>query len=153
SLASSLDVCPYFLLGACAQFYQFKALLHPGVALGMIGLAAFIQPSGAMLTELTLYILTTVAVLGFALTPAPVLSRAGRWGDFSYGIYLYGFAVQQSVNALAGSPLTPLQNAMMSIPIAVVLAVFSWRLVERRALALKPKRAAPRTVPAVEVQA
>jgi peptidoglycan/LPS O-acetylase OafA/YrhL len=153
SLASSLDVCPYFLLGACAQFYQFKTLLHPGVALGMIGLAAFIQPSGAMLTELTLYILTTVAVLGFALTPAPVLSRAGRWGDFSYGIYLYGFPVQQSVNALAGSHLTPLQNAMMSIPIAVVLAVFSWRLVERRALALKPKRAAPRTVPAVEVQA
>ncbi len=150
SLASSLDVCPYFLLGACAQLYRVKELLRPGVALGFIGLTLFAQPSG-VLAELALYILTPLAVLGFAVLPVPVFSRAGRWGDFSYGIYLYAFPVQQTLNALASGRLTALQNTALAIPITFLLAIASWRLVERRALALKPRRTS-RVVPAVGVR-
>lgn len=150
-VASMLDVCPYFLLGACAQVYPIRPLLQPSVALGVIGLVVFLQPTG-LLADVALYLATPLAVLGFALSPAPVFSRAGRWGDFSYGIYLYGFPLQQTVNALATSRLTPLQNALISIPLALLLGVVSWRLIERRALALKPRRMVAKPA-AVGVQA
>lgn len=68
------------------------------------------------------------------------LAGWGRWGDPSYGIYLWGMLVQQVVVSL-GCGLTPASNLLISVPMTVVLAYTSWHLVERRALALKDRPA------------
>jgi peptidoglycan/LPS O-acetylase OafA/YrhL len=139
SMASFLDVSPYFLLGACFQQYPLTGLLTPAIALGLVGVVLFLQPSGPIPMELTLYLVAPLAILAFGLAPAPVFSRAGRWGDFSYGLYLYGFPSQQLVNELLGGTPSALRNALLSFPLALLCAVLSWHLVERRALRLKPR--------------
>lgn len=59
-----------------------------------------------------------------------------RFGDYSYGLYLWGFPVQQSVVHLWPT-MTAYQNIAISLPIALMLGVLSWYAIEKPALALK----------------
>jgi len=60
-------------------------------------------------------------------------------GDYSYGLFLYGFPVQQAIVQIdPGIGAVPLTCAALAV--ALALAVLSWHLVERRALALKRAR-------------
>lgn len=59
-----------------------------------------------------------------------------RFGDYSYGIYLWGYPAQQIVAAHAGG-LHSHGNALAGFLIALALAIASWHLVEQPALRLK----------------
>ena len=56
-----------------------------------------------------------------------------RWPkhiDYSYGLFLYGFPVQQML--LAHWPqLGPLQLFALAAPLALLLAALSWHLIEK----------------------
>jgi peptidoglycan/LPS O-acetylase OafA/YrhL len=65
------------------------------------------------------------------------LTRFTSRDDLSYGVYLFGWPVQQA--ALVFFPLSgALLNAALSLPIAMIVALFSWRLIEKPALRLRP---------------
>ncbi len=76
-----------------------------------------------------------VLVLAFR-TPA-AWRRITAPGDVSYGVYVYAFPVQQSVAAVWGPYVGPLVMFVIAFPITYVLALLSWRLIERPALSLK----------------
>lgn len=59
-----------------------------------------------------------------------------RFGDYSYGIYLWGFPMQQMI-AHHFPALSPIHNAMMAFPLALLLGIFSWTVIESPALRLK----------------
>jgi peptidoglycan/LPS O-acetylase OafA/YrhL len=139
-LISALDVAPYFMIGALVKRMNWESLLNPVLALFFIGIVALIPPTTAVHDEIILYLLLPYVVLTFALSSHRLLQSAGRFGDFSYGLYLYGFLVQQCVNDLTGNALSALQNAAISLPVALVLAYISWHLVEKPMLSLKPRK-------------
>lgn len=60
----------------------------------------------------------------------------GRWGDLSYGTYLWGFPVQQTLIATAGIRDPLLIFAICLVP-TLILAALSWRLIEQPALRYK----------------
>jgi peptidoglycan/LPS O-acetylase OafA/YrhL len=64
----------------------------------------------------------------------------GRFGDFSYGLYIFAFPVQQVVVQALGGHCTVSADLALAYPTTLVLAVLSWHLVERRCLALKDVR-------------
>jgi peptidoglycan/LPS O-acetylase OafA/YrhL len=66
------------------------------------------------------------------------LSAAGRFGDFSYGLYLWGWPAQQIVQSLA-APSHWALNVALAMPLALALAVLSWFAVEKPALAFKSR--------------
>lgn len=146
SLSGALDASPYFLIGCVFSATSLSRRLDATVALLLIGLVTFLQPSGAVASELALYIVLPYTVLSFATQATPFISKAGRFGDPSYGIYLYGFVIQQAVYHFAGRGMPPLHNAAVSIPLATVLAYLSWHLVEKHALRIRPRRGANSTV-------
>lgn len=135
-LASVLDVAPYFFIGALYSLTVLRRLLDPAVALFSIGVFALFQPSSAAGSEIVLYLILPLCVLAFGLASTPVLRRAGRFGDFSYGLYLYGFVVQQSLLSIYPT-MSARANAGASLVIAFVLAFISWHLVESPALRFK----------------
>jgi peptidoglycan/LPS O-acetylase OafA/YrhL len=63
-----------------------------------------------------------------------------RFGDISYGLYLYGFLAEQVVAAILGGHPPLVAMLPGSLLLSVPLAVLSWRLVEKPALAHKPRR-------------
>jgi peptidoglycan/LPS O-acetylase OafA/YrhL len=58
-------------------------------------------------------------------------------GDFSYGIYLYGFVIQQSVAALGPWTHDWRISLVISFPIILATAILSWQLLERIFLRMK----------------
>jgi peptidoglycan/LPS O-acetylase OafA/YrhL len=72
----------------------------------------------------------------FAYVPAGFIRHYNRVGDYSYGVYIYAFPVQQSIAALIPH-VSVLSMFLMSATITLMLAVLSWHLLERHALNLK----------------
>jgi len=138
---------------------QHKLVLHMG-AMFFVGSAAFVKKisfarlwphslfaicfviATALVSEkafLPVYTLVLPwAVLAIAYAPTRFLHGYNQLGDFSYGMYIYAFPVQQWVAYLIKG-VQPLQMMSICFPVVLLLAVLSWKLVERRALAFKAK--------------
>ncbi len=76
--------------------------------------------------------------LWLALTPRLPVIPAARFGDLSYGIYIYGWPAEQVAIWLMGGQAAWWQVFMIAMPAAAALAWLSWHLVESPALRLKP---------------
>lgn len=76
-------------------------------------------------------------VIYLALTPKINLSFISKYGDFSYGLYIYAFPIQQAIVHFSGGKITPLANFIIALPITFIFAYFSWHLIEKKALKLK----------------
>ena len=62
-----------------------------------------------------------------------------RFGDPSFGMYLYGWPIEQTWRAVIGPGVGSLGLFALSLPVAAVLGYASWHLIEKRALSFKPK--------------
>lgn len=67
----------------------------------------------------------------------PILKNAGKYGDFSYGMYIYSFPVQQYFASI-WKPEYGFYNYMLTTCIAtLIFAIASWHLIEKNALKLR----------------
>jgi len=85
--------------------------------------------------------------LWLALTPRLPVIPAARFGDLSYGIYIYGWPAEQAAIWLLGGRAAWWQVFLIAMPAAAALAFMSWHLVERPALRLKPATRRPSASP------
>jgi len=82
-------------------------------------------------------------VIWAATLPVGWANRFGRAGDFSYGMYLYAFPVQQAVVSVGGASWPQPVFIAASFMLCLAFAVASWHGIEYPALRLKPRRTAP----------
>ena len=78
------------------------------------------------------------AVIAVGRSSTQGLRSASRYGDFSYGMYLWAFPVQQVLIAMFGRMGLLVDVPLVSL-ISFALAILSWRLVEARALAVRSR--------------
>lgn len=104
-----------------------------------IMLAVFLALSRTDWVPFAAVVLFPYLVLVLAYRTPHSWRRITAPGDVSYGLYLYAFPVQQALVASLGAGLGPIAMFALALPITYLLALGSWRLVERPALALKPK--------------
>lgn len=123
-----------FLCGLCLYAFRASIPWRAGLAAGALAvfllLAAPRGPSwGDYLLPLPGAYVTVFIGLANPRRAALITS-----GDYSYGIYLYGYPVQQSVLAVFGHPLMPWWlNFLVSMAVVAALAFGSWHLVETQA--------------------
>jgi peptidoglycan/LPS O-acetylase OafA/YrhL len=113
------------------------------------------RPSGALAVAAALGIVATVflgqMLFAFALfggylaiylatSRRIVLPRAGRFGDLSYGLYIYGWPIEAYVAHAFGGTATWWQVFLIGTAVALIVAFLSWHLIERPALRLKTAR-------------
>ena len=140
---SFLVLTPIFLSGSLIFLYREKLPDSGTLALGaaFLVLAGFAIPAGIgaphwQRTSLNL----TAVFLAYPLIWLGIhlpLQRVGAVNDYSYGIYIYAFPIQQllvtwGVNRLGYGPYT-----LLSIIAVIPLAVASWWVVEKHALRLR----------------
>jgi len=83
------------------------------------------------------YIVTVAYILFFvAYVPSGTIRTYNKLGDYSYGIYIYAFPVQQSIAALIPG-ISVLSMVILSSAITLLFAIFSWHFLEKHALNLK----------------
>lgn len=125
-----------FTLGAAAwQLRQKISLswLGFGIAVALLGVtsAVSVDVFYAIYPAAMAY-----AVMFLAFVPGGVIRKYNSMGDYSYGLYLYAFLIQQLL-AMVWVGITPAQMIVSSFALTMVCAVVSWHLVEQRALGLK----------------
>jgi len=124
-----------FLYGASLFVWRDRIPVGPRLLVGL--LAALVLAS----FDKTLFFVVYAAclaplVLHLVYVPGGRIRRFNDWGDYSYGVYIYAFPVQQTLAffframSLAGMMAS---SAIVSVAIAIV----SWKLIEERALARK----------------
>ena len=112
--------------------WQF-ALIAVAILVVSIPLKAFILLFPLSGSYLVIYV---------ALHPGLPSIPAARYGDLSYGLYIYGWPVEQMLVQLNGYSMPWPELFAFAFPITAVLAFLSWHLIESRALRFKPKAAA-----------
>ncbi len=130
-----------FFGGVLAWLWRERLLLSWPLAIALVAVAVLLPTAipGRM----------AIAQIGFgyaafvtAFAVPPLLKTASaRMPDYSYGIYIYGFPLQQVAIALGAA--TPLANLGAGFAMTLVAAALSWHLVEKPALALKSGKALP----------
>jgi len=125
----------FFAAGTAAYVWRDRLPFSPLLALVLWAAAILLQSTAiAIVPYLVALAYSTLVV---ASLPWPLLTQWGRFGDFSYGMYLYAFPVQQTIVHVAGPSLPLVANIALCFAITLALAALSWHFVERPALALK----------------
>lgn len=119
-----------FLVGFCFYLWQDRIPLSPEIAVALAVCVLVLRPTPLFLPAFVVALAYAVFYLGFARIPGALAYN--RLGDYSYGMYIYAFPVQQTVAEMGG--LTPLSNLALAFPITLTLAVLSWHFIEAPAL-------------------
>jgi peptidoglycan/LPS O-acetylase OafA/YrhL len=121
-----------FALGAAAYIYRQYVPVSGLLALALVALAALGRWTIAYPTLHALAISYGALWFGFAAIPG--LRRYNLLGDYSYGMYIYAFPIEQII-ATTLHPASPWTMIAISFPVTLALAVASWTWVEGPALA------------------
>ena len=81
-------------------------------------------------------VLFPFAVLCFALTKS-FLNKISRDADYTYGIYIYSFPVQQTIIQMSSNRVDPYLLFVITLAIVFPVAYFSWHFMEKRILGYK----------------
>lgn len=133
-----------FLLGIAAYLYRYR-LPYDLRLIGLAGAIVFAAGAGdfTAVTAVPVHPFMNLVVLPSLIYLTVCLGVTDLWvpallrrGDYSYGIYLYGWPIQQAVVALVPVRNTA-QQVLLALPCIVLFAMVSWHLIERPILSLR----------------
>lgn len=139
----AVGVIAAFAVGAAMYSFRDRVPLDWRVAI-LAGIAV-VASAGTALQTATWTLCLVYLTFFIAYAMRPLGRRITRYGDASYGLYIYAFPIQQLVVLGAAGDIGPWTLAALSFPPTLVAAHLSWRLVERPALRWKPRPATPPT--------
>jgi peptidoglycan/LPS O-acetylase OafA/YrhL len=132
---SLYDLFPYFAAGMLFYSFREQIVFNKWYAT-IAGLLLLLSAKFGGL-NLTFIAVVPYLVFYFAYNEKLPFANFGKYGDLSYGIYIYAFPIQQTVMYLLDGRCSVLLNIVISLPITLIIAYFSWHLVEKRALRYK----------------
>jgi peptidoglycan/LPS O-acetylase OafA/YrhL len=133
--AAGSTVVMCFITGLLVYRYREEIVWSGRLCLAMFAFSLLLLsvPNGVRFCALPL----TYVTVYLGLTNPP-RNKALLSGDYSYGVYLYGFPIQQAVFAMSAPEWREwYMNFLISAPLAMLMAVFSWWVVEKPVLAQK----------------
>jgi peptidoglycan/LPS O-acetylase OafA/YrhL len=131
----------YFWVGAVFYKFDLKRFFSLSAAVIACVVILCLEPWAEVLRVVAWVLLPTI-VLAFGLSYSPMLNKLTCSGDYSYGIYIYAFPIQQTVVYLY--PQMPLSSYLpLCFTLALLCAILSWHLVEQPSLALRPRNPKP----------
>ncbi len=124
-----------FYVGGAMYLWRDRILLSGKWFL--LALAALLASTAEKDAFFVVYCLVLPYLVFFlAYVPGGVLREFNKLGDYSYGLYIYAFPIQQTVVALLDGASVG-EVIVLSFLGTLFLAVLSWHLIEKRCLRLK----------------
>ncbi|MGG1637083.1 acyltransferase family protein [Paenibacillus sp. NRS-1760] len=130
-----VELLLFFLMGTLACLFKEKIYLDKKLV--MIGIfILFISIFYGGFKPL-FAIFGTYIILYIAYLPKTKVALITKYGDFSYGIYLYAFPIQQAITHWYGGKTSLLANFLIATPLTILFAIASWFIIEKNFLKLK----------------
>jgi len=131
----------WFFTGTALWLWRERVSYRTDVAVALVVLLWWTE--GTRAGDVVAHIAFPYLVIWLAQLPVAWMNHFGRGGDFSYGMYLYAFPVQQGLAWVGGAGWPHAGYLAGCFLLCLALAVASWHGVEHPALRLKPRRTAP----------
>jgi peptidoglycan/LPS O-acetylase OafA/YrhL len=113
----------FFLAGSLSYYYQNYILIDWKIAVSLMILTILWPP---LIYLAMIYGSLTLGASKFA-------RKIYLPGDYSYGIYIYAFLVQQTT-AHFFPDINSLESCLLVVPVTVILSIFSWHFFELPAM-------------------
>jgi len=124
-----------FMMGVL--FYLYRDKIKYDIRIAIVALIIWLLsfPYGILFNIVSIIALPYI-ILYVAFADIPYINKVGKYGDYSYGIYIYAFPVQQTVEYFIPG-ISVAGMLILATIITVPLAVLSSKLIETRALKYK----------------
>jgi peptidoglycan/LPS O-acetylase OafA/YrhL len=130
---------PMYLSGMV--FYLYRERIRHNSGLALLAVAVLIVSCFVPYSWMICFpIFGTYLIFWFGFHPRVRIHHFARFGDFSYGTYLYAFPIQQLIVQLHGGALSPLPLFLYATPPTLLVAVLSWHGVEKWFLSPRRRR-------------
>lgn len=131
-----LNLGTFFVMGSLLASIQFEKKVS--VAILFISIVILFLALYFEIYSTVKHIVFPVVVLSLGFIPLRFFSTFGKYGDLSYGIYIYSFPVQQVLVYLYIPKVYSLMA--LSLLISIILGFLSWHCIEKKVLLLKENR-------------
>ncbi|MFV8360230.1 acyltransferase family protein [Flavobacterium sp. LS1P3] len=129
-----LNLGTFFISGSLLASLQFEKIKHKSIILG-ISILILVLSLYFNCYDSVKHLVFPIAVLLIGFIPLPFIRTFGKFGDMSYGIYIYSFPIQQTL--MYFFKLKTYELLIFSVMISIVFGCLSWHLIEKRALKYK----------------
>lgn len=123
-----------FLFTGCylagSALYEYRNRIHLSIVTSILLLIGIPIFKDSYIYPMYFSVSIAYTVLVAAYLPKGIIRRYNSMGDYSYGLYIYAFPVQQTlIHCLPNTSFT--QMILYSTCISIVLAFFSWHWIEQ----------------------
>lgn len=131
-------ICIFFLMGSL--FTQipknyFKLEISFIVAIFYLNV-----PITNFFHDIFSWIFIPYMVLSFCFLQTPIFSKIEKYGDPSYGVYIWAFPIQQILILFLGANINWFLNLSIVTFLSFLAGYISWHLIEKRILKLKTNK-------------
>lgn len=136
--ASAAALGSMFFFGSALKILQNRVVLSKGIFFSCL----FVVLTSAFVNQYIFNVIYRLVlpylILYIAFIPSGRVRQFNQLGDYSYGIYIYAWPIQQAV-LYTWKGLSVYQHIGLSFTITLMFAIASWHSIERPALELKSK--------------
>ena len=126
----------FFFAGSCVYLYRHRIIRSRYLAL--LAFASLVVASQwPPVMKLVLPFAGTYLLFYVAYHPRIPFHHFAKRGDFSYGLYLYGWPIQQLIMYFLAPHLNAHRLFLLAFPSTLLAAYFSWHLIEAPFLKMK----------------
>ncbi len=130
-----LDFAVFFIAGSLLAVLKIERLKPINTVL-FLSTALLVISLIFNFYDLIKFIFLPLTIILFGLKSTPILNNIGtKIGDLSYGIYIYAFPIEQTLEHFFR--LNQFNLMLATILISIIPAYLSWHLIESKALKLK----------------
>ena len=128
----------FFMFFSGSSYYVLRNRINLSLTPFLLFTAAIIISASINKDAFFIAYSGTIAYVLFylAYVPSGAIRTYNKIGDYSYGLYIYAFPVQQSIAALVPG-ISVFAMTISSAAATLFLAVLSWHILEKRVLGLK----------------
>jgi peptidoglycan/LPS O-acetylase OafA/YrhL len=129
-----LNLGTFFIAGSLLSSMQFERLKYKKLILGVVLFILFLS---LFLNEYNSvkHIILPIIIMLIGFMPLPFISTFGKFGDMSYGIYIYSFPIQQTL--MYFFKMNTYTLMFTSVLLSISFGFLSWHWIEKRALKYK----------------
>lgn len=132
----------YFFIGSIMYLYSEKVLLD--IKIAIFAFILFVSFLNSPYVTFIAYFTIPYIVIYFAFKGPMILRNFGKYGDFSYGMYIYAWPIQQTLVYILADKISFTEFFIAVFIITLLFAFISWHLIEKSALNLKNKKFLPK---------